>query len=326
MKAAPKRKPMLNAHVGVAGLFKMGITRPDGTRRTVAPWQNNLITDTGMDNFGNSGATTSLPPQYSGYCRVGTGAVPVPAVGDAALVAHVAEAGALQFEERGVGGDGSAGDPYYKFSRRTYRFGIGIAEGILAEVGAGMALGTGDLTTRSLIKDGNGDPITVTVLFDEILDVTYEFRFYQPVLTDVTGTIVIDSQTFDWVIRPAVVGYLSVAGSTGPLGRCVGFYVYSGDLGLVTGSPTLQDEGVGSFPTYLPYVNGNHYNENTLFFDINAHENIGPEGIRALRWDTPSGNWQISLINQGTGKGVLHNNTTNFTFKGRITWDRYTPP
>src|SRR5690606_7101161 len=103
--------------------------------------------------------------------------------------------------------------PYYIEKTTMYRFGVGAAAGNVAEVG--LVAATSDsaalnaatqVVTRALVVDSTGNPIVVTVLSDEILDVTVRQRLYIP--DDVTGTIVPAggvSGPIDYVIRPCEV-------------------------------------------------------------------------------------------------------------------------
>ena len=71
--------------------------------------------------------------------------------------------------------------PYYGYKIFTFRFNQGIAAGNISEIGVGWSGTTPlQLFSRTLIKDINGDPTTITVLADETLDVIYELRLYAP--------------------------------------------------------------------------------------------------------------------------------------------------
>ncbi|UYA98878.1 hypothetical protein IVIADoCa7_52 [Xanthomonas phage vB_Xar_IVIA-DoCa7] len=175
--------------VGVRGRFRLDVIDPDGNVRELAPWQDNLITDIGLNVL--AGWVTGSPGQpgdpdfnYNSqsctqYCFVGSGSTP-PTVGDTQPGAFIA---------RATRGDSivkasSTTAPWYTGGIAVYQFAVGAAAGNLSEVG----LDNGNTTTsqgykywmfsRALIKNAAGDPITVTVLPTEILQVSYETRTY----------------------------------------------------------------------------------------------------------------------------------------------------
>lgn len=69
--------------------------------------------------------------------------------------------------------------PYYFGVRRTWRFAQGTAAGNISEVGMGW--GDNQLWNRALVRDSAGNPTTLTVLSDEILDIVAEIRCYPSV-------------------------------------------------------------------------------------------------------------------------------------------------
>ena len=178
----------------IAGFFKIEAIRPDGSRRLLADWQPNLITNSGMDQIG-SGSKSGFTVNQSGwiaYCRLGTGNT-TPAFTDTVLTTHKAEAGKISFTE----GFQVATEPYYLWQKNVYRFSQGQATGIMAEIGIGMSLSTGLLSTHSLILDTNDDPTTITIAADEQVDVTYEFRSYMLDITVQNSTMTIDNVLYN---------------------------------------------------------------------------------------------------------------------------------
>ncbi len=194
-------------------------------------WFKNLITDGGLNRIG-SGAIGSL-------VYVGSGSA-APSFTDTALQSVVASTGMTSND---FGAQGSA--PYFSWARVTYRFGTGVAAGNLSEVGIGWS---GGLFSRSLIRDSNGDPTTLTILSDEVLDVVYELRLYPP-LVDQTFNVVISGVTHACVSRAALVTdrnfwnpiNLFTYGmiTPGPAYRMV---ARNGSIGSITQSP----DGTGS--------------------------------------------------------------------------------
>lgn len=192
-------KSILSAHSGYSGWYKMEAFRLDangqevpGSRRIAADWFPNLITNAGLDLLGTlTGASSTV----FAFCRVGSGNT-APADTDTALVSQVAFSSTEQAQTSGVNRTGA----FYGWRRRTLRFAAGVATGTLAEVGV-SATQAGALFSRALILDGGGVPTTITVLSDEVLDVTYELRCY-PTMSDATGTVTISGTNYSWTARP----------------------------------------------------------------------------------------------------------------------------
>lgn len=189
-------------NVSVGGRFKIEAVRPDGTRRVVADWFDNLILNQGLDHL----AVTSNRAWFNGeismttwalYAHVGSGNS-TPLATDTGLQTPVATSGTRQGTNT-WGNSGGVPDWYFWW-RTTTRFAVGAAAGNLSEVGVGWGAAGADLFSRALIKDQFGNPITITILSDEILDVTYEFRLYPPA-TDSTFNVTISGTTYSCTSR-----------------------------------------------------------------------------------------------------------------------------
>src|SRR5690606_29989085 len=219
----------------LAGLWRLRARRPDGRVRVDTGWFPNLITDVGLD-------IPCMSSSWVARCVVGTGNTP-PSVSDTALVAQIAS---TSNRIENVGGSNQTADRY-AFARVTFRFAAGAAAGNIAEIGILGGSGDSVLLSRALILDGSGNPTTLTILSDEVLDATYEIRNYPP-LTDVVTTMDITGATHDIVIRASEVDSLwtMLGGGLGiPVGWQAGaatrgalVYPSTSVLGDVTGSPS----------------------------------------------------------------------------------------
>lgn len=141
-------KPILELHTEVEGWFKFEAISEDGTRRVLADWFPNLITDQGLNQMGTLAT-------WLNACQVGSGST-VPAVSDTQLVTRVAGTTTIQSTVQGI----QSTPPYYASRTRTYRFAAGVATGTLSEVGVGTTATVGNLYSRALILDGAGNPTT----------------------------------------------------------------------------------------------------------------------------------------------------------------------
>lgn len=247
-----------------AGWFKIEAIRPDGTRRVLADWFPNLILDGGLDRMGANA-------NYLSWCQVGSGST-APVAAQTALVNRIAGTNTVQASSTGA----QASAPYYGWARRTYRFAQGVAAGNLSEVGVGWAT-SGSLFSRALILDGGGSPTTITVLSDEVLDVTYELRRY-PGTVDLTGTVVLDGVTHNWVSRAAGVTTAGVWTGTGAMVLDAA-QSFSGNIGAVT---ALNPSGTsGSLTaTALAYSAGSYTRAATVSAGLGDSNLSG--GIRSI--------------------------------------------
>lgn len=198
----------LGMTLGVAGYYKFEAFKADsagneipGTRRVVADWFPNLITDFGLNRSLTNGSFDMMTT-----CKVGSGST-APAFTDTALVSQVATTASVVANTLAV----TASAPYYGYRRRTYRFGTGVAAGNLSEVG--ISGSSGSLFSRALIADSGGSPTTLTILSDEILDVTYELRLYAPT-TDTVTVVTEDGVDYTFTVRAALANTVAWCGAS----------------------------------------------------------------------------------------------------------------
>ncbi len=251
---------------------------------------DNLITNAGL-NYMASAENWLL------WCQVGSGST-VPTVADTALANRIAGTSTVQANVEGV----QASAPYYVWRRITKRFAAGEAAGNLSEVSMGWAP-TGGLFSRALILDSEGEPTTITVQADETLDVTYEFRFYPKVVDDVGEFAVTGNRgdTYDFIARACNVTLLdSTSGwSTDSGGRSMAVntssamaQLFTGEIGLITGSPSGTGQANGSRLSNVAYVNDSFTRVFRLTLGL-SNGNIG--GIRSARIRMGIGNFQFQF-------------------------------
>lgn len=148
---------------------------------------SNLVTEIGLSFMGSSN-------QYLNICRVGSGTTP-PVASDRSLKNQIASVG-----HSGTSGGTTSSPPFYAWSRRSYKFSVGQVVGLIGEVGVGWHP-TGDtLFSRALIRDGNGNPISLMVQPDEYLLVTYEHRYYVPTRDSVSNLNILGALGGDYKV------------------------------------------------------------------------------------------------------------------------------
>lgn len=310
----PKKEivlPLPNPRVGFRGFFKLDAIRPDGRVRPLTDWFPNLVTDVGLNRIGTG--------SYLSACHVGTNNT-TPTVSDTALAGWRAGTTTVQASSTG----NTTISPYYCWKRITYRFGTaGQASGNIAEVGIATqaALAGSILFSRALVLDEFGVPTTVTVLGDEVLDVTYELRLYPP-LADVTGTMTVSgSGDHTYTLRASGVttnilwGYY--LGSTASMShRDNELDVYNGNIGTITQSPSGNAAGTGL--GNAAYGNNNLYRDATGGYGLNYGNLVG--GIKSVRYETTLGAFQYQL-----DPVIDKTDIKTLTLTQRVLWGRYTP-
>ncbi|UZV39777.1 tail fiber protein [Xanthomonas phage NED111] len=312
---------MIHNKMGVAGVFTISKGKSLDALEVVADWQNNLITDGGMDFIGGREYPQSLYTVI-GYLGVGSGSAE-PAFTDTALGAQVARVSYTSSDN-----GGTTTSPYYAYGRMQFQFPAGTATGVLSELGGfGYNSDTGAyvLTTRALIKDSSGNPTTITVLADEILVVTYEIRLY-PDLTPVVTTETIKGVSTTVTCKPIALGRsggLSGASSVVWSDYVWGCYYFTGGTGDGTGAVTDQYPP-GSNVSFselqlqrVPYVPGTYYRDCICRMSIN--NNPGAP-ITAAAGISAAISWQV-----GFNPGVTKTTSETANLRMRVSWSRYTP-
>lgn len=311
---------MINLVSGVEGRYRIEKSKADengveipGTRVVCADWFQNLVLDQALNEIGTRALSLS---NIAIAFRVGSGNT-APLVTDTQLQSQIASTVTAQ----GAPTSGVVPSPgAYIWRRQTRRFAAGVAAGILAEVGVGWAQTGGTLFSRALIVDDMGAPTTITVLADEILDVSYEFRVY-PQETDSTGTLVLDGITYDYTARASRINVVNVWFSQTPGNQFLGSAsAFTGNIGPLTGTPS----GTGS-PTAtgasIPYANNSLEGSATATWGLNTG-NIG--GIRSVQIGVGWSNWQIQFDAQGTGNTIPKDATNELSLTVTHSWARRT--
>jgi hypothetical protein len=282
-------------------------------KRVLADWFPNLLLTSGR----NALATQS---NWMNAVQVGTDNT-VPTAGDTGLLGFVA--GTTTKHQDDFGAQASA--PYYGWRRITYRYGVGATAANLSEVGVGWSASVGsNLVTRALIVDGAGDPTTVTPLSDEILDVTYEMRYYPP-LVDVTGTVTLDGVSYDYTIRASQVTSSTIWGQN--IGSAIGqssvnssvWYATDGTLGDITQAPNGVSASCDNADQFNLTYSNNSYQRGIGSTCGPTGWNLGA-GIRSLRILTTAGAYQTQFAATSGGATIPKDGTKVMNMQWIIAW------
>lgn len=319
------------------GLFRFEAEKPDGSRRVLAEWFDNNITDFGLDCLGGLS---------SGYvfngCAVGSGNTPE-SNADLTLASFVAGSMTLL-----SGSDSASAQittaPYYVAYKGTIRFAAGVAAGNLSEVGIPGNIATDatinggtTLFSRALIKDGSGTPTVIEVLDDEILDVTYELRIYFPSGgADITGSydMTIDGSvtSFSYTLRLTEVDQVGTGANLWPnrfrpfvpfrpttQGFGIGYDggVTNGDIGIITAGPAGSSTA-WSTRSADSYVEGSYTKKFHFPLDLTKGNLSGGIKSMQLGFTVCAYQMQISPV-------VLKTSAKAFVVDFDVSWGRYAP-
>ena len=275
--------------IGMKGFLRLRtINKFSGKCRIDTGWFPNTILNAGR----NIMATEA---NWMTHCQVGTDAT-APSQSDTSLLGWVAGTSTIQTTTNGQ----QASPPYYGWKRRTYRFAAGTVAANLSEAGIGWGLSGSTLISRARILDPIlQTPTTITPLADELLDVTYELRYYPPLVDVTSPQVTLDSVVYDTITRAA-----SVTGDrwSASIGSKIGEYsnhvsdwlAYDGNIGTILTAPSGVSANCDNASQYnSAYVN------NSYQIQINSNTgstgwNLGA-GIRSIRFRTTAGDYQTQF-------------------------------
>lgn len=158
---------ILTSKAELAGRVKLQIS--GGKRGTIDyPWQDNMILDQGFEQLiVNTQLLTAIALLSFG---VGSSSQPVQPT-DTGLISPIAFTPAASSASHGWNAVGGFG-----WSRKTQSFARGAAAGNISELTTNYAANNTSAMARALVRDEQGNPTTITVLSDEILTITWEWR------------------------------------------------------------------------------------------------------------------------------------------------------
>lgn len=316
--------------LGYAGYYQFVTHRVDsageiipGTEKVVLPWFKNLITNGGLD----------LLAQWSdklGFARIGTGNS-APAFTDTGLGSQVAATSTLGAVNTGGVGPANA----YLYRRVSRRFAAGSANGVnLAEVAMAEAA-TGQIFSRALLADSEGNPTTINLAVDEVLDVIYELRMYID-STEVVEVHTIDGAPCTVTMRahayPTGGAWTSNVGNIG-VGVLPGWWEGGQSaLGTLADQPALSTElsngGTGNTGpiTWNAYTPGSYQRLTTLVVPLNVGNY--PGGIGAIAAVNYNGWWAAgapAAWSWGFSPKLNKTVSRTATVTLGISWGRHTP-
>lgn len=282
----------------------------------------NLITNLGMNLLG-----TNALSSFFIALQVGTSGA-VPAYTDVNLGGYVAGVGASTAPSFAWVGSNAV-------ATAVYTFGVGAAAGVLAELGLAGGTSGNTLRTHARFEDGSGQPVTVTVLSDEQLIVTYRLVFS----VSTADSVFVTTQKgtgYTLTLRPSriglpekVYGQWSLQNRLGwQFTSSLGFanavnFMYTGAsaaIGATNAEPAGTQSAVmlanaqGTQLAYGAYTAGNFYRDDVLSLSL-AMGNGADIGA----WQFPGTPFSVQV---GITPKPTKLNTDVMSFTIRTSWSR----
>lgn len=305
---------ILILNVGMKGFLRLQlINKFSGKCRIDTGFFPNTILDAGRNNM-------AVQANWLTYAKVGTDNT-TPSQSDTSLLGHIASTNDIQSDVHGA--EGSA--PYFGWKRKVWRFPVGpIGNENLKEAAIGWGPNDDDIISRALIIDPIlQTPTTITPLADEILDLTYELRYYPP-LVDALSTVTLNGVIYDTITRAA-----DVTGSrwSSDIGSFIGQYslfnsdwgAYDDDIGTILQSPS----GLLTSCDNDDQVNSSYQNNS---YEMQVNSACGPSGwnvpggIRSIRIRTTAGDYQTQFNAQSDDSKIPKTSSFTMDMAWKIAW------
>lgn len=305
----------LQQSMGIQGWYRAIKYNAMGQMNLDTGWRKNKYTTQGLNNIGGSSQSA---PEPSYRCGLGTSN----AATTSGMTELVAPLGTLpsrrvayEYSYRGAWQNLSS--PYDRWAQQGYRFGPGIATGLIQEMGVFPDTAVDTMTTRHVVSPA------VNKLADETLDVYWKLGVW-PDLVDKTGVVSIAGEDYNYLLRPWNLiqnDWSTLRTILQPSRADTGFpynYVYSGNIGSLIGIPTGTNTGANATSNYVPYVPGSFTKEHELFYGLDVINIAG--GIRSITLGSFHYGVQIQFDRVSDGEKILKDNTKVITFNFQTTW------
>lgn len=285
-----------------------------GNKNYDSGWVKNLITNEGLTR-------RTTDSGWSGYFYIGSGST-APANTDTAMAAFLAASNTVQ-------GSSTQQNPpvapnYEKWNQTTRRFNAGVGTGTIREVGIGSNTSGGELFSRQLVSPA------LTKASDEVVDLTWRVTQY-PSLIDSAGTVVIDTITYDYILRPIKV-HQSIYSSSGSVFDQVVASNFNqvSDAGLVAITASGLAGTTGTSPQNLSSNGAGGLGYRNFSYKYGLDYGNLANGIRTINVGRsgPGTQIQIQFIAQSatptpSGTAIPKDNTKELTINWRADWVRH---
>ncbi len=300
--------------IGLKGFLRLRcINKYSGKVTQDTGWFPNTILNAGR----NVMADDSL---WMNYCQVGTNNT-APSQSDTALLGYHAGTSTIQSTTNGQ--ESSA--PYFGWKRRTYRFAQGTVAANLSEVGIGWGTSGSTLISRALILDPILQiPTTITPLSDELLDVSYELRYYPPLIDITSPQVTLDGIVYDTITRAAKVTDAAWSSSIGSKmgisnGGAGDWRAYDGNLGTILLGPSGLNADWAAGSKYNSAYQNNSYEVVMNVICSSVGWNVAA-GIRSIEVITSAGYYQTQFNAASGGARIPKTTAYTITMAWTLGW------
>lgn len=310
-----------SACIGLKGFYRyQTINKFSGKMRIDTGWIPNILLTTGLNQLHDQAS-------WLDWVHIGVDGTP-PTAGNSQLGARVAYTNNSISDVTGT--QGSA--PYYGYRRKKWRFNVGDGQGgqNISEAGVGWGSALDNLVSRAQVIDPITQvPTTVTPLADEILDVTYEMRYYPPLTPVVQNSAV----TLDGTAYDVTTSAVNVTGGrlSTDIGKSIGQYslnasdwaAHDGTSGAITDAgPNGNSAACDNANQYNLSYQGNSYEITMGCNTGSAGWNLA-SGIRTIRWRTTAGDYQSEFSSNPGGLTIPKDNTYTMVLQFTLAWSQY---
>nr|WP_313097025.1 hypothetical protein [Moraxella sp. CTOTU48717] len=295
----------MQANMGMAGEFRCVVKRADGSTKIDTGYQKNLILDQGLNVFGGNTDVTSK-------CAIGSGNS-TPIVTQTRLDYPVKTVNrAESYYSLKNDYDQTKDGNFYK-TNKVVRFVFNDLNNVnISEIG--LTSSEDVLFSRALIKSGNGQPTTITVLSGEILEIYYKLWMVTD-LTPKTGVINVsdgvgNNTAYNYKVTPTRVAYQSAwSVYIGYSPKYVSASFYDG---IPDSSPS------GSTKTTNAYIDKSYKKIINFIYDVNSGN-----GVIDMLIATSVGCYQINFTSVADGSPITKTKTQTLTIPIELSWGRY---
>jgi len=296
-------------YVGMMGFYRA---------QTINKFSGKVTRDTGFfpNTILNAGKNImSERADWMDYCQVGT---------DGTIYADLAdrqnETGLRSYHAGtstivagmttyGASGTGTVEDPYYGWKRKTFWFIAGTVATTLAEVGVGWWTSGSYLISRAQILSPLEQTYTpVTPLEDELLDITYELRYYIPAGDILGPQVTLNGIVYNTLTRAARV---TDAYWGQHIGERMGQFsevnadwlAFDGAIGTLLTDPNGISAECNNSDAYNTAYSNNSYHIRMNILCGGAGW-VLDNGIRCIRISTTAGYYQTQFTAVGTADSI----------------------
>ena len=321
----------------LSGRFRLVVRNAYTHRITKTCEFNNVITNNGLNNYGY------VIAKNLGRCWVGSGNTPPTANDD--KLEH-----ALAYTDGGDRDQCSIIAPsepnWICTGKLQYRFEPGTIIGDIREIGisnrttpkdkeTGATTDTFSLWSRALITNSKGEPITITILPDEYLDVFYLLKMH-PKNEDIPFSFNLGGVVYNGVSRLAWVQNTRCNiyndREFGQLNFGTGITVKTVYNSNILGEIYESIKGSTRYATIPNNQSQDEYEENFFYRDCEAVIGLNDGNIEGGIWGLELGpangtaTQMISYSQIALDKPIPKNNTNAIKFTIRCRWGRYDGP